>query len=324
MIKINTKIINLDVNRKLYEKLVAKQGDTNSRFLLFNLSSGGAAINLTNRSVRVYAVKPDGTEVFNDLLVSDPARGTCILELTTQILAIPGIVKMELMITEGLKKLTSFEFELEVIKKLNSETAIVSTNEFTALVQGLASLSEYDNYKNEIKAARGSFLSVLARLNDSDTKKANVIDVYTKVKVDELLALKTNDTDSNRTTNAKDTTGAINEINGNKVSKTIQSFTPTLINSWVENSATYQPPIYYKDDMGIVHLEGAVTGGSASYVFVLPVGFRPTKHTLCSVTGTLNSKIVPLTLIAESTGNVGLLGYEAGITRVALNCTFKI
>lgn len=169
MIKINTKTINLDVSKKLYEKLVAKQGDTQSRFLLFNLSSGGAAIDLTSRSVRVYAVKPDGREVFNDLVISNATQGTCILELTNQMLAIPGTVKMELMIIEGLKKLTSFEFELEVIKSLNRETSIVSTNEFTALINGLASLEEYDNYKNEIKAARKGERSLLEKINLMDS-----------------------------------------------------------------------------------------------------------------------------------------------------------
>lgn len=212
MIEINYTIINFDINKKIYDKLIAKQGDIKSRYLLFNLNINGAAIDLTNKNVRVYAIKPDGYEIFNDLVVSDPVRGTCILELTTQILAVCGIVKMELVITEGQKKLSSFEFELEVIKSLNRETSIVSTNEFTALIEGLAALSEYDKYKNEIKDARGSFLSLPLRLSDSDTKKANVIDVYTKVKTDELLRLKSNNIDSNRTTTAKDVTGAINEL----------------------------------------------------------------------------------------------------------------
>ena len=206
MIKINYTIINLDINKKIYDKLIAKQGDVESRYLLFNLNINGAAIDLTNKNVRVYAIKPDGYEIFNDLVVSDPVRGTCILELTTQILAVCGIVKMELVITEGQKKLSSFEFELEVIKSLNRETSIVSTNEFTALIEGLASLSEYDNYKNEIKAARGSFLRLPLRLDDIDIKKAE------KTYVDAQLKLKANNNDSNRTTTAKDVTGAINEL----------------------------------------------------------------------------------------------------------------
>ena len=179
MIKINYNIINLDINKKIYDKLIAKQGDVKSRYLLFNLNINGAAIDLTNKNVRVYAIKPDGNEVFNDLTISNAKQGSCILELTTQILAICGIVKMELVITEGQKKLSSFEFELEVIKSLNRETSIVSTNEFTALIEGLASLSEYDNYKNEIKSARGDYDQLSTRLGDTDIRISEKVNKVT-------------------------------------------------------------------------------------------------------------------------------------------------
>ena len=33
----NTKIIKLDINKKMFETITAKQGDTGSRFILFNL-----------------------------------------------------------------------------------------------------------------------------------------------------------------------------------------------------------------------------------------------------------------------------------------------
>ena len=147
----NTKIIKLDLNKdKLYEKIKAKQGDTKSRFLLFQLFDGASPFSLVNRSVRAYMIKPDGQEVFNDLVINDRNEGYCTLELTNQVLAKAGIVKIELMIIEGSKKLTSSVFELEVDKSINSEDSIVSTNEFTALLNGLASLSEYDNYKTQV------------------------------------------------------------------------------------------------------------------------------------------------------------------------------
>lgn len=149
----NTKIIKFDLNKyKLYENIKAKQKDTKSRFLLFQLLDGSIPFDLTNRSVRAYMIKPDGNEIFNDLIINNYSLGYCTLELTNQVLAVPGKVKIELMITEEDKKLTSSIFELEVIKSINSEKSIVSTNEFTALLNGLASLSEYDNYKNSVKA----------------------------------------------------------------------------------------------------------------------------------------------------------------------------
>ena len=148
----NTKTIKFDLNKyKLYEKIKAKQGDTKSRFLLFQLLDGSVPFNLKNRSVRAYMIKPDGKEIFNDLIVNNYNLGYCTLELTNQVLAVPGTVKIELMVTEEEKKLTSSVFEVEVVKSINSEKSIVSTNEFTALLNGLAALSEYDNYKNAVK-----------------------------------------------------------------------------------------------------------------------------------------------------------------------------
>lgn len=164
----NTKIIKFDLNKNLYDTLIAKQGDTKSRFLLFNLLDGSIPFSLENRSVRVYAIKPDKTEVFNDLIITDAAKGYCVLELTTQMLAVSGTIKLELMVIEGDKKLTSNIFYMDVKKSINSEKAIVSTNEFGALLTALASLNEYDNYKNEIKNARGGQVNLKTRLDNFD------------------------------------------------------------------------------------------------------------------------------------------------------------
>ncbi len=171
----NTKIIKLDLNRILYDKIIAKQGDTKSRFLLFQLLDGSIPFYLTNRSVRAYMVKPDGKEIFNDLIINNYSLGYCTLELTNQVLAVPGTVKIELMVTEEDRKLTSSVFELEVIKSINSEKSIISTNEFTALLNGLSSLSEYDNYKNEIAAARDGEVNLLTKVKKIDEQLDNKV-----------------------------------------------------------------------------------------------------------------------------------------------------
>lgn len=145
-----TKVVNVDLHQPIYEKLTAKQGDIASRFILFHLLDGDTPFDLTGRSVRVYARKPDKTEIFNDLIINDETKGYCTLELTSQCLAKAGIVKMELYISESDKVLTSIPFELEVINSINDADSIVSTNEFNALTNMLASLMEYDNYKKVI------------------------------------------------------------------------------------------------------------------------------------------------------------------------------
>lgn len=170
----NTKIIKFDINKNLYNTLIAKQGDTKSRFLLFNLLDGSIPFSLENRSVRVYAVKPDRTEVFNDLIITDAAKGYCILELTTQILAVAGTVKLELMVIEEDKKLTSSIFYMDVKASINSEKAVVSTNEFGALLTALSSLNEYDNYKKEIAAARDGEANLLTKVKKIDEQLDNI------------------------------------------------------------------------------------------------------------------------------------------------------
>lgn len=151
----NTKIIKLDINNKMYETITAKQGDTESRFLLFHLFDASLPFDLTEKSVRVYGIKPDGTKIFNDLVINDVKKGYCTLKLTNQMLAIAGLVKLELVIYSGNKKLSSIPFVLNVISSLNSDDAVVSTNEFTALMNGLVALSEYDIYKSNAKQVPG-------------------------------------------------------------------------------------------------------------------------------------------------------------------------
>lgn len=187
----NTKIIKFDINKNLYNTLIAKQGDTKSRFLLFNLLDGSIPFSLENRSVRVYAVKPDRTEVFNDLIITDAAKGYCILELTTQMLAVAGTVKLELMVIEEDKKLTSNIFYMDVKESINSEKAVVSTNEFGALLTALSSLNEYDNYKREIAAARDGEANLLTKVKKIDEQlEQNNLQQLSNVRLSENIELK--------------------------------------------------------------------------------------------------------------------------------------
>jgi hypothetical protein len=51
---------------------------------------------------------------------------------------------------------------------------------------------------------------------------------------------------------------------------------PTLLNSWVYWGTPYNPPGYYKDVNGTVHLRGMVKLGTINTaIFTLPVGYRP-------------------------------------------------
>ena len=164
----NTKTIKLDINKRLYEKITAKQGDTKSRFLLFHLLDGASPFSLVNRTVRVYGLKPDKKEIFNDLKIVDANKGHCELELTNQALAIIGDLDLELAIYEGESKLTSIPFTVDVLKSINSTNAIESSNEYKALDRSLTKVEEWNN----------EFADKSGKLEELYTERLNGIDSH--------------------------------------------------------------------------------------------------------------------------------------------------
>jgi hypothetical protein len=95
-----------------------------------------------------------------------------------------------------------------------------------------------------------------------------------------------------------------------------------LQNGWAAD-ALYgsNPPSFYKDLQGIVHLQGAVQGGTGETVFTLPTGFRPT--------GTLWLRVYTYgntngTLRINPEGTVLSLGSGSSIQYTSLeNITFR-
>jgi hypothetical protein len=52
---------------------------------------------------------------------------------------------------------------------------------------------------------------------------------------------------------------------------------PTLLNGWTQK-ASYETAGYWKDSCGVVHLQGAITGGTSvahTPLFLLPDGYLP-------------------------------------------------
>ncbi|EJT6340578.1 BppU family phage baseplate upper protein [Clostridium perfringens] len=146
---LNPKIIDINVDKKYLKKIVAKQGDVKSRYLLFRFFNDYGVINLNKASVRIYIDKPDGTQIFNDLTI-DNVNNLAELELTTQTLALAGILKCELFINKDESILSNIPFEIEVIKTLKKDSAIESTNEFSALTNALKLVDSIDTRFQDI------------------------------------------------------------------------------------------------------------------------------------------------------------------------------
>jgi hypothetical protein len=55
---------------------------------------------------------------------------------------------------------------------------------------------------------------------------------------------------------------------------------PGFQHGWANEGSDFEPAGFYKDQEGIVHLQGAITGGGGFAIFQLPPGYRPDRHTL--------------------------------------------
>lgn len=88
---------------------------------------------------RIYARKPSGKEIYNDCTV---LGNTVVVKLTTQMLAETGKVTCQVEISEESSKVSSFAFLLSVEERIDSGSAIESTDEFTALENALWEVEE--------------------------------------------------------------------------------------------------------------------------------------------------------------------------------------
>lgn len=142
------KQINIEIDREYYNPIPAQQGDT-ARVLNFKILNSGVSFDLTGKSVRVRAQKPDGTKVWNDLSIENAASAMCGLKLTNQLLAVPGWCKCQLEITEGEDILSTIIFNIDIKTSIDIETAVESTDEFGALEKMIKSVDEWDKYFEE-------------------------------------------------------------------------------------------------------------------------------------------------------------------------------
>lgn len=121
-----------------------KQNDSATRCLLLTLTADGVPLDLSQAQVFLYCKKPDGTVVFSAAEITNAAEGTVQVQLTTQMLAVPGELCMEIRIyaPEG-RLLSTLPFFLMVMEALCTENAVESTNEFSALTQAITKVGDF-------------------------------------------------------------------------------------------------------------------------------------------------------------------------------------
>ena len=143
----------LDINKKPFQTITANVGEVASRFVKISIVDKSIPVDLTGVTVSIYAKKPDGKKVFNNVTIEDKTNGIILAELTSQILAVEGLVKLTLLLVKNDSKLCSKQFLLNVDSTIVDDTAIESTNEFTALTTALGKVNNIDSRFESINSS---------------------------------------------------------------------------------------------------------------------------------------------------------------------------
>lgn len=115
------------LNKPLPMTINVVQGDSGRkvRFIIEDAEFPDGAI------AKIFAIKPSKLIVFNELSVERSRE--LLLELTDQMVAEAGTLPCQITIYSENKIISSFEFSMCVNRQIRNDSAIESTNEFTAL-----------------------------------------------------------------------------------------------------------------------------------------------------------------------------------------------
>ena len=132
-----------DITIDLYDlyplKKIEAQQNNVGRGARITLTAGGLVLGLDGESVTMWAKKPDGTVSYLACSVVD---GKIQADFTSQMLAAPGDVQVELRLINGEENITTPIFSVHVRKSNINDSAAESTNEFTALASMVAEVNE--------------------------------------------------------------------------------------------------------------------------------------------------------------------------------------
>lgn len=157
---INHTKMTLEINScKNYEILEVRQGDKGSRIIDFAFTVNGETVNLASTmSAKVNATVDDVIVADSVAAVVDTENNVVTVTLTDTMLALSGICKMDIVLTEGDEIITAETVCLRVGKSV--------INDDSKAFPGASSIAEITK---EVKNARGGQNSLGARLDTVDT-----------------------------------------------------------------------------------------------------------------------------------------------------------
>lgn len=185
----NIQNLTIDINKKPFQTITANVGEVASRFIRITILENNVPADLTGVTAYLYAKKADGTKVFNSVKVEDPTKGIVLAELTSQVLAIPGLVKLTLLLTKDGAKLASKQIIVTVDESNIDEEAIQSRNEFNALTDALKKVNNIDNKldKNSILSMANMGQDVKEAMTGGSVAVVGVNTILTENIIDEQV-----------------------------------------------------------------------------------------------------------------------------------------
>ena len=275
------------INTRVFADLVAKEGDANGRGLLVTLTENGLMKDTTGIALNL---KWEHTSVGNQGLdnfdVVDLGKGLYKITYPTEMLN-RGKVRAFIQIIDSGKLAGTRNIEITVDRGVGNDTAIVSSNSFTALAQALIDV----NSNNSALSARITSVEqeLATTVNDIDTsltpritsveqdlvavKSADTAQASRITSVEQQLTETVNDIDTSLTPRITSVEQELTLISGAPV-----TFAPTLLSGWVNYSEYFAAAGYYKGPDNRVHLQGLIKSGTVAdgtVIFTLPQGFRP-------------------------------------------------
>lgn len=167
-----TKTISLKVWENNNLTLLANQGEVNSRYIEASFKNqSDSNIPLSGKTVTFYALKPDGTKIFNNCEINTSSN-TATVMLTSQMSATEGVLECEFQIFDSNNVLLKANgIKIIVSSKGDFSEAIESTSEFNALTSAINEANSFSDSVGDISNLNTiTKTSVVAAINEVNTK----------------------------------------------------------------------------------------------------------------------------------------------------------
>lgn len=183
---LDVQTLNIELNEAPFKSVVANLNENGRRIRIY-ITNNGAPMNLEGVMVYLYAMKSDGSKIFNEVVIEDVKDGIVLAKLTKQMVSLVGTVKLTLLMIKDDVRICTKIFKLNVEESIVDDEYIESTDEFGALTEALGKVHDIDD----------KFDIIDAQFNTMEQKKADKTEVdIERKRLDNIIA-NNNNTEGN-------------------------------------------------------------------------------------------------------------------------------